>query len=390
MRSSLFSAGILSLMLCSLVLNVGCQKKLRTSYFGVEDRALFSPKDFEKTEKLIDKAKESSASVYQQRKINEAMELGQQAGTVYWACYDDLSKQLLALALKDAYDAELFHPQPPTPAAKRMASLLAAPEPPESLDPGPAFAGLKILPPRMILGTANFEFDIYKLDAGAKNILNKNAPIIKNISEYMLEIAGHEIAGHTDMVGSDAYNQQLSELRATTVLYYLASKGVPPFKMVPIGYGENELLDPTPTENAQAKNRRAEIRIIGSMIPDFPIKDLGTLPAGTTIEVINFNYNDSKLIPTYEAVLDKFIASVNQSPGAYFELAGYIDATESGSKGADLTTRRVNTVREYLVSKGIPSSRFKTSVNTDNQPLASPESNAGRKLNRRVEIKILP
>lgn len=359
---------------------------MKTSYFGVQDKALFTPKDFEETEKAIDKAKASSNSLYQQRQIEEAMKYGNDAAVVYWACYDNLAKQLLALARKKAYDAELYHPQPPPPTPKRLASLIPAPEPPESLDPGPAFAGLKALPPRMILGTVNFEFDIYKLDAEAKGLLNKNAPILNDISGYLLEIAGHEIAGHTDMVGSDSYNQQLSDLRASTVLYYLASKGVPPFKMFPQGYGESELLDSTPTDKAQAKNRRAEIRIFGSMIPDFPVTHLGTLPVGTTIEIISFNYNDAKLMPVYETVLDKLLPAIKESPNVYLELAGYTDAAEPGNTAS----RRVNSVRDYLASKGVPSNRFKTSVYDDKKPLASPDSSIGRKLNRRVEIKILP
>jgi outer membrane protein OmpA-like peptidoglycan-associated protein len=386
MKSTRISLGILCLALICLFLNAGCQKNMKTSYFGVQDKALFVPKDFEQTEKTIDKAKESAESVYQQREITEAMKYGNEAAVIYWACYDNLAKQLLALARKKAYDAELYHPQPPPPTPRRMASLLPAPEPPESLDPGPAFAGLKALPPRMILGTVNFEFDIYKLDAEAKGILNKNAPILNDISNYILEIAGHEIAGHTDMVGSDAYNQQLSDLRASTVLYYLASKGVPPNKMFPQGYGESELLDSTPTDSAQAKNRRAEIRIFGSMLPESPVTNLGTLPAGTTIEIINFNHNDSKLMPVYETVLDKLIPAVKESPNVYLELAGYTESSESGNT----TNQRVNTIREYLVSKGILSNRLKTSVYADKKPLASPDSSIGRKLNRRVEIKILP
>lgn len=390
MRSVFKSAGMLCLALSCLLLNAGCQKNFHSSYFGVEDRALLTPKEFGQTQQVVEKAKEGADSVYSQRKINDAMNYGHQAGIVYWACHDQLAKDLLALARQAAYEAELFHPQPPPPAPKRIASLISAPEPPDSLDPGPAFAGLKALPPPMILGTVNFAFDIYKIDTEAKSILNKNAPILNDISNYHLEIAGHEIAGHTDYVGSDAYNQLLSENRATTVLYYLASKGVPPYKMFPVGYGENELLDPTPTEAAQTKNRRAEIRITGSLIPDFPVKNLSSLPVGTTIEIISFNYGSYKLLPTDELVLDKDINSIKESPNSYFEIAGYADSTELGRLNKDLALRRANSIRDYLVSKGIGPSRFKTSVYEDKRPLVSPEGSIGRKLNRRVEIKILP
>jgi outer membrane protein OmpA-like peptidoglycan-associated protein len=126
------------------------------------------------------------------------------------------------------------------------------------------------------------------------------------------------------------------------------------------------------------------------MLPEFPVTHLGTLPVGATIEIINFNYNDAKLLPVYEAVLDKLIPAIQKNPDIYLELAGYTDATESGRTSTDLSNRRVNNVRQYLASKGVSTSRFKTSANADRQPLASPDSSIGRKLNRRVEIKILP
>ena len=47
-----------------------------------------------------------------------------------------------------------------------------------------------------------------------------------------------EVAGHTDNVGSDTYNQQLSERRANSVATYLSSRGVDRSRMVTIGAGE--------------------------------------------------------------------------------------------------------------------------------------------------------
>ena len=69
-----------------------------------------------------------------------------------------------------------------------------------------------------------------------------------------------EVNGHTDTVGSDIYNQKLSERRALAVEDYLFSQGVPHDQLLVVkGFGKSEPLDP----NDPAKNRRVEVRIVG-------------------------------------------------------------------------------------------------------------------------------
>jgi outer membrane protein OmpA-like peptidoglycan-associated protein len=69
------------------------------------------------------------------------------------------------------------------------------------------------------------------------------------------------IEGHTDAVGSDAYNQQLSEQRAEAVRRYLAGRQIEPSRLESAGKGESELLEPT--GEASELNRRVRVVNLG-------------------------------------------------------------------------------------------------------------------------------
>jgi outer membrane protein OmpA-like peptidoglycan-associated protein/outer membrane protein W len=71
-----------------------------------------------------------------------------------------------------------------------------------------------------------------------------------------------EIQGHTDDVGDDDFNLDLSQRRAESVRAYFAAKGVDENRLVARGYGETQPIDPRTTRSARAKNRRVEFRLI--------------------------------------------------------------------------------------------------------------------------------
>lgn len=73
-----------------------------------------------------------------------------------------------------------------------------------------------------------------------------------------------EVNGHTDDVGSAEYNEKLSERRAVSVEDYLLSRGVPRDQLAVVkGFGKLQPIDPGTSEEARAKNRRVEVRIVG-------------------------------------------------------------------------------------------------------------------------------
>lgn len=71
-----------------------------------------------------------------------------------------------------------------------------------------------------------------------------------------------EISGHTDNVGTDTWNQQLSQKRAETVVEYLLSKGIDANRLIARGYGSSNPVANNTTEEGRAKNRRTEFKII--------------------------------------------------------------------------------------------------------------------------------
>ena len=68
--------------------------------------------------------------------------------------------------------------------------------------------------------------------------------------------------GNTDSVGSDAYNQKLSERRANSVRTYLTNKGINPSLLDSVGYGESRPVATNDTAEGRAKNRRVEFKVV--------------------------------------------------------------------------------------------------------------------------------
>jgi outer membrane protein OmpA-like peptidoglycan-associated protein len=71
-----------------------------------------------------------------------------------------------------------------------------------------------------------------------------------------------DVYGHTDATGSDAYNQGLSERRATAVADYLAGRGVQTARIGTRGYGKTQPIASNDTDAGRAANRRVEIKIV--------------------------------------------------------------------------------------------------------------------------------
>ncbi len=102
----------------------------------------------------------------------------------------------------------------------------------------------------------HFDFDQYVLTDSAKQILAGNAELMKAAPGVAVKIEGH-----CDERGSDEYNLALGEKRALATKNYLVSLGVPAGDLSVISYGEEMPLDPAKTEEAWAKNRRAEFKV---------------------------------------------------------------------------------------------------------------------------------
>ncbi|SFM38306.1 OmpA family protein [Marinobacter zhejiangensis] len=109
----------------------------------------------------------------------------------------------------------------------------------------------------VVLRGVTFEFNSNRLTANARDILNRAADALKGQDDLNVELAGH-----TDNVGAEAYNQQLSQKRADAVREYLLEMGVNASQMTAVGYGESQPIRSNDTEEGRERNRRVEFNVI--------------------------------------------------------------------------------------------------------------------------------
>lgn len=101
-----------------------------------------------------------------------------------------------------------------------------------------------------------FGFDQSNLTSDARTNLDKLVTILKKYPDTDIEVQGH-----TDSKGTTAYNEALSERRASAVSYYLADKGIAHSRLKIKGFGETLPKYSNSTEEGQAQNRRVEFLI---------------------------------------------------------------------------------------------------------------------------------
>ena len=144
------------------------------------------------------------------------------------------------------------------PAAAPAAAPTAAPAAPAAAAPAaaaPAVAAQKVT----YAADAFFDFDKSVLKPEGKAKLDDLVSKVKGINlEVIIAV------GHTDSVGSDAYNQKLSVRRSEAVKAYLVSKGIEKNRVYTEGKGEKQPVADNKTAEGRAKNRRVEIEVVGT------------------------------------------------------------------------------------------------------------------------------
>lgn len=105
----------------------------------------------------------------------------------------------------------------------------------------------------------NFEYNSARLTAESRPVLDEVAADLKKYPQLQVELQGH-----TDSIGSDAFNLRLSDQRAQSVREYLLSKGVGTRQLEAKGYGESQPVADNKTETGRAENRRVVMRVIAN------------------------------------------------------------------------------------------------------------------------------
>lgn len=149
-------------------------------------------------------------------------------------------------------------PAAPAPAAPAKPSAPATPaapaQPAQPARPAPSSVRQSVV----IQADALFDFD--------KSVLRPDGK--KAIDDALAKLSGVDLemviaTGHTDSIGTEKYNQRLSERRAAAVKQYLVSKGIPASKITTIGKGKSQPVATNKTKEGRQKNRRVDIEFKG-------------------------------------------------------------------------------------------------------------------------------
>ena len=178
-----------------------------------------------------------------------------------------------------------------------------------------------------------------------------------------------EFEGHTDSIGSEKFNQKLSEKRSAAAKIYVASKGIDTKRMKTSGRGEKDPIASNKTADGRAKNRRVDIYFVDGKVP------------------VLFAYNSADLkneINKLSNVLDY----MKKNPKSTITIVGHTDKIGSQEFNLKLSKKRADAVRLFLVGNGIDSSRIKMIGRGKLEPVADNDTEAGRAKNRRAEMSL--
>lgn len=145
-------------------------------------------------------------------------------------------------------------PAPAAPAAPSQPATPPAPEAPPPAKPAPTSVRQSVV----IQADALFDFDKSVVRPDGKRAIDEALDKLSGVDLEMV-IA----TGHTDSIGTERYNQKLSERRAAAVKAYLVSKGIPASKITTIGKGETQPVATNKTAAGRQKNRRVDIEFRG-------------------------------------------------------------------------------------------------------------------------------
>lgn len=173
--------------------------------------------------------------------------------TGYWTPADAVPgcDAPLCVAPEKLENGKCVAPPPPPPAPVVAIAEVPAPAP----APAPVPTSEKV----SYSADTFFDFDKSALKPAGKAALDE---LVAKLDDMNLEVI--IAVGHTDAIGTDAYNQKLSMRRAESVKDYLKSKGIEENRIYTEGKGESQPQATNATAAGRAQNRRVEVEVVGT------------------------------------------------------------------------------------------------------------------------------
>jgi outer membrane protein OmpA-like peptidoglycan-associated protein len=218
-----------------------------------------------------------------------------------------------------------------------------------------------------------------------------------------------EICSYTDQRGSDSSNILLSQHRANRVKEYLLTRGIAPWSVPAVGYGETQPIwpekvilaekDQDERENLYQQNRRIEFRILRTPLATFTLRDSIVSEDAVMRAYILYDLSKCSVRPESYPLLDSLVTFMQTHPDVIVEIGNHTDTRGSDASNIRLTQCRSKDVVHYLVQKGIPEWRVIYRGYGESAPIVAEKyvnavpSKQGRdelhQVNRRTDIKIL-
>lgn len=105
---------------------------------------------------------------------------------------------------------------------------------------------------------------------------------------------------------------------------------------------------------------------------------------------VSFDFDRASIKPAFQPSLDKLAGVINKYDRTVVHVVGHTDGVGGDDYNQRLSERRAESVADYLVANGVPPARLRTEGRGEREPRATNDTEAGRQLNRRVEIFVKP
>jgi OOP family OmpA-OmpF porin len=204
----------------------------------------------------------------------------------------------------------------------------------------------------------------------------KDAPVNVSMTDFKNNVLSHEIV----VFRSKANGKEYEGLTDSTGRFSTRLPAGDTYEIFILGFKDStsyNVLDiPAPKGNSYYKN---------------PFKiDIQFMPAKSfVLEDCNFETGKAELLPESYTVLDELVAYLVRKDDERIELGGHTDNVGTAKNNQVLSEARANTVRAYLLMKGIDPSRVTAKGYGFSVPIADNKTAEGRAQNRRTEVKIL-
>ncbi|MGC4099763.1 OmpA family protein [Ferruginibacter sp.] len=262
--------------------------------------------------------------------------------------------------------------------------------------------------------TVHFDFDKHALTPAARASLDSFISILQsNTSDLSIELNGH-----CDAIGSNAYNDALSNKRVAAVKNYLLKNNIAAGSFTAAeGFGKRKPLNSNADSDERSLNRRVEIAwsvTTAAVVPVTPVVPVApvvqktlqqqledtAIKVGSSIVLKNLLFVGGRhqLLPESYPVLEELLRTLQKNKNLKIAIQGHICCLPGNVDGFDeetgtntLSTERAKAVWAYLVKNNIAEDRLSYVGLGHTQPVyAYPEQSEGEKTgNRRVEIKIV-